>query len=307
MVPTLLGVSLFIFLIMRVIPGDVARLIATRGGEATASEEDIAGIRNKLGLNDPLPVQYLKFLGGIVTLNVGDSLWSERPVLEELKEKLPLTIELALLSILVSLVIAIPVGVLSAVRQDTWVDYLFRIVTIGGLAMPNFWIAMLMILGLSLYLRWSPPLGYTDLFADPFKNLQQLIWPALALGYRLSAIVSRMTRSTVLEVLREDYVRTARAKGLRERAVLYRHALKNALLPVVTLSGIQLGGLLGGTVVMEKIFTLPGMGRFLVDSIDFRDYPSVQTIVVMMAFIFASINLLIDLLYAWLNPRIRYS
>lgn len=307
MIPTLLGVSLIIFTIMRVIPGDVAALIATRGGEGIATEQEIADLRQKLGLADSLPLQYVKFVGGLLKLDVGDSLWSGRPVINELVSRLPLTLELAVVSVLISLIIAVPIGVLSAIRQDSWVDYLFRVVSIAGLAMPNFWIGVLIILFLSLYFRWIPPLGYTDVFVDPWKNLQQMIWPAVALGYRLSAIVSRMTRSTMLEVLREDYIRTAWAKGLRERAIIFRHALKNALLPVITITGIQLGGLMGGTVIMESIFTLPGVGRLLIDSINQRDYPVVQTIVIMLAFIFASVNLIVDLAYAWLNPRIRYS
>ncbi|MBI2888145.1 MAG: ABC transporter permease [Chloroflexi bacterium] len=307
MIPTLLGVSLIIFTIMRVIPGDVATLIATRGGEGTATEQEIGDLREKLGLADPLPIQYLKFVGGLLKLDVGESLWSGRPVIKEIVSRLPLTMELAVLAVLISLIIALPVGVLSAIRQDTWVDYLFRIISIAGLAMPNFWIGVLIILFLSLYFRWIPPLGYTDLFVDPGKNLQQMVWPAVALGYRLSAIVSRMTRSTMLEVLREDFIRTAWAKGLRERVVIYRHALKNALLPVITITGIQLGALMGGTVIMESIFTLPGVGRLLIDSINHRDYPVVQTIVVLLAFIFASVNLIVDMVYAWLNPRIRFS
>lgn len=307
MAPTLIGVSLIVFAIMRVIPGDVASYIATRGGEATASAREVEDLRQKLGLADPLPVQYFKFMGGLLTLDVGNSLWTGRPVIRELMTRLPLTIELALLSILISLVIAIPLGVASAIRQDTWIDYLFRLVSIAGLAIPNFWFGVLVILVLSITFNWIPPLGYADLFANPGKNLQQMIFPALVLGYRLSAIVSRMTRSTMLEVLREDYIRTARAKGLRDVAVVYRHALKNALLPVITLSGLQLGALMGGTVIMENIFSLPGVGRMLVDAINHRDFPVVQTIVMLFAVTFATINLLVDLVYAWLNPRIRFS
>ncbi|MBI4498094.1 MAG: ABC transporter permease [Chloroflexi bacterium] len=307
MIPALIGVSLIVFAVMRIIPGDVAALIATRGGEGQATEAEIAALREKLGLNKPLPVQYVEWIGGLVRLDAGISLWSGQPVMEELARRFPVSAELAILSIAISLVIAIPIGVLSAIRQDTWVDYLFRVVSISGLAVPGFWLAILIILFLSVWFRWIPPLGYASFFDDPVKNLQQMIWPALALGYRLSAIVSRMTRSTMLEVLREDYIRTAWAKGLRGRAVIYRHALKNALLPVITISAIQLGHLLGGTVIMETVFSLPGIGRLLVDSIYQRDFPVVQTIVVLMAIIFAITNLIVDLLYAWLNPRIRYT
>lgn len=306
-VPTLFGVALIIFTIMRVIPGDVATFIATRGGQGIATEQEVADLRVKLGLADPLPLQFGKFVGGLLKLDVGESLWSGRPVIQEVAARVPLTVELAVLSTLVSLTIAIPVGVLSAIRQDTWVDYIFRLTSIAGLAMPNFLIGVLIILFLSLYFHWIPPLGYTDLFADPAKNLQQMIWPALALGYRLSAVVSRMTRSTMLEVLREEYIRTAWAKGLPERVVVYRHALQNALLPVITIAGMQLAFLMGGTVIMESIFTLPGVGRLLVDSVIHRDYPVVQTIVVMLAGVISLMNLVVDMLYAWLNPRIRYS
>ena len=306
-VPTLFGVSLIIFTIMRVIPGDVATYIATRGGQGIATDQEVADLREKLGLADPLPLQFGKFVGGLLKLDVGESLWSGRPVIQEIAARVPLTIELAVLSTLVSIAIAIPVGVLSAVRQDTWVDYIFRLIGIAGLAMPNFLIGVLIILFLSLYFRWIPPLGYTDLFADPAKNLQQMIWPALALGYRLSAVVSRMTRSTMLEVLREEYIRTAWAKGLPQHVVVYRHALQNALLPVITIAGMQLAFLMGGTVIMESIFTLPGVGRLLVDSVVHRDYPVVQTIVVLLAVVISLMNLVVDMLYAWLNPRIRYS
>ncbi len=307
MIPTLLLVSLIVFTIMRVIPGDVATLIATRGGEGIASQDEIQSLRDKIGLNDPLPIQYAKFIFGLIKFDVGNSLWSGRPVIAELISRLPLTIELALLSILVSVSIAIPIGVMSAIRQDTWVDYLFRVISISGLALPSFWLGVLIILFLSIYFRWIPPLGYTDFFVDPWKNVQQMIWPALALGFRLSAIVSRMTRSTMLEVLREDYIRTAWAKGLKERVVIFRHALKNALLPVITITGLQLGALLGGTVIAETIFTLPGIGRFLIDSINHRDYPVVQTIVMWLAMAFSFVNLTVDVAYAWLNPRIRFN
>lgn len=306
-VPTLLGVSLAIFIIMRVIPGDVATYIATRGGEGNASPEQIQALRVKLGLTDPLPVQYVKFVGGLVKLDAGDSLWTGRPVIGEISSRIPLTLELAFLSVLVSVTVAVPLGVIAALHRNTWVDYLLRVISISGLAIPNFWLGVLIILILSIYFAWIPPLGYANFFSDPVRNLQQMIWPAVALGFRLAAIVSRMTRSSMLEVAREDFVRTARAKGLRDQVIVYRHLLKNALLPVVTLIGLQLSGLLAGTVIMETIFTLPGIGRLLIDGINHRDYPIVQTIVVLLAVMFASVNLLVDVMYAWLNPRIRYS
>jgi peptide/nickel transport system permease protein len=307
LIPMLIGVSLVVFVIMRLIPGDIASIILMGPtGESGADPKALAELRHKLGLDRPLPLQYLSWVAGLVRLDAGNSLWSDRPVFMEILERLPLTLELSLLAIVLSLVVALLTGILSAVRQDTWVDYLFRVVSIAGLSIPNFWLGTLIILFLSLVFFWTPPLGYVDLFEDPWTNLQQILWPALALGYNLSAVTSRMTRSAMLEVLRQDYIKTAWAKGLAERTVVLRHALKNALLPVITLSSIQLGTLLGGTVIMETIFTLPGVGRYLVDAIFHRDYPVTQTIVVMTGIVFVCLNLVVDVLYAWLDPRIRY-
>lgn len=306
MIPTLLGVLLIIFVIMRVVPGDVASLIATRGGEGVATEEEISNIREKLGLADPLPVQFVKYVWGLVRLDVGNSLWSGYPVVQDIVTRFPLTLELAILSVAISLAIAIPIGVLSAIRQDTMVDYIFRMMSIIGLAAPHFWVGVMVILFLSIYFHWIPPLGYTDFFVDPAKNLQQMIWPALVMGWGSSASVLRMTRSSMLEVLREDYIRTAWAKGLRERSVVFRHALKNAMLPVITIVGLHIGGALNGAVIMEVIFTLPGVGRLLIDSLNHRDYPMIQTLTVLFAFVYAFVNLVTDLSYAWLNPKIRY-
>src|SRR5919109_1084291 len=307
LVPMLIGVSLVVFVLMHLIPGDIASLILMGpSGESGADPKVVAELRHKLGLDRPLPMQYLTWIAGLARLDAGNSLWSDRPVFTEILERLPLTLEMALLAIMLSLVVALITGMLSAVWQDTWVDYLFRVISIAGLSIPNFWLGTLIILVLSLVFFWTPPLGYVDFFEDPWTNLQQIFWPALALGYTLSAVTSRMTRSAMLEVLRQDYIRAGRAKGLSGRAVVLRHDLKNALLPVITLSSIQLGNLLGGTVIMETIFTLPGVGRYLVDAIFHRDYPVTQTIVVMMGTIFVCLNLVVDLLYAWLDPRIRY-
>jgi peptide/nickel transport system permease protein len=308
MIPILFGVSLVVFFIMRMVPGDVATMILMGPtGDVGARQEDIAALRERLGLDRPLALQYLSWVGGLLTLNVGDSLWSGKPIFEEVIERFPLTLELAALSILISVVIALGTGIFSAVRQDTWIDYVFRAVSIAGLSVPNFWLGTMVILILSRYFFWSPPLGYTPFFDDPLTNLQQMIWPALILGYSLAAVTSRMTRSSLLEVLREDYIRTAWAKGLSERIIVMRHAFRNALLPVLTLSAIQLGTLLGGTVIMETIFTLPGIGRYLVDSIFHRDYPVTQTIITIMAVKFVFINLIVDLLYGLIDPRIRYA
>lgn len=308
LVPVLLGISIVVFVIMRLLPGDVAAMILSGpDGESSASPEALQTLRRNLGLDQPLHMQYLNWITGLVRLDAGQSLWSQRPVFQEVGERLPLTIELAVLALAISLTIALPLGILSALKQDTWIDYVFRVVSIGGLALPSFWIGTLTILALSLWFSYTPPLGYVRPTQDLWKNLQQLIWPALVIGYNNAAIVSRMTRSTMLEVLRDDYVRTARAKGLDMRTILVRHAFRNAVLPVMTIAAIQLGHLLGGAVLMETIFTLPGIGRFLIDAIFRRDYPVVQTIIVLMGVLFVSLNLLVDLLYGALDPRIRYS
>ena len=306
--PVLFGVSVIIFVIMRIAPGDVALMILTgSSGEAVGDQAAVARLRETLGLNKSYPEQYLDFVSGLVRFDPGKSLWSGQPITQELAQRLPVTLELAALAVIVSCLIAIPTGVLSAVRQDSWVDYLFRVVSIGGLAIPVFWMGTLVVLAMTNWFRWLPPLGYATLLNDPVRNLQQFIWPVLVLGYSNAAVVSRMTRSAMLEVLRDDYIQTARAKGLRDRAVVVRHALKNAFLPVITLLSIELGHLIGGAVISETIFTLPGVGRYLVDAIFHRDYPVVQTIVVMLAFVFVFLNLITDLIYAWLDPRIRYS
>ena len=308
MIPTLVIVSLIIFGLMRILPGDVATMIlmGPTGEGGAAREEDVAKITRELGLDRPLPIQYVDWILGVVTLDAGNSLWSNEPIFQEIWRRLPLTLELALLAALVSLAVAIPTGVLATVRQRTWLDYGARLFAIAGLSLPNFWVGTLTILFLVYQFDWTPPLGYTGLFEDPWRNFQQLIWPALALGYYQAALVSRMMRSSLLEVMREDYVRTARSKGLRERLVITRHALRNALLPVITIAAIQFGYVLGGTIVMETVFNLPGVGRYLVDAIAHRDYPVVQTLVLIFAFTFAVINLFVDVIYTKIDPRIRY-
>ena len=309
LVPTLLGVSIIVFAVMRVVPGDVARIILSggAGGEGAASDQAVQQLREELGLNQPLPVQYVDWLWDIVRLDPGESLFTHDPIVAQIKARLPVTLELALGATAVALMIAIPVGVLSALYQDTWVDYVFRVVSVAGLSFPTFWLGVLTVLILSKYFNWVPPLGYSYPWEDPGRNLQQMIWPVLILGYWYSAVVSRMTRSAMLEVLREDYVRTARAKGLRERAVVLRHALRNALLPIITITALQFGHLMGGSVITEGIFTLPGLGTYLVDSILQRDYPVTQALVLLSATVYVALNLGVDLTYGWLDPRIRYA
>ncbi len=305
-VPTLFGVAAVVFLIMRVIPGDVTLLIL--GGDQTGriDPKQLAAMRHQLGLDQPLVVQFGTWLWGVVRLDFGTSLWTGQPVIEEVLIRLPLSLEVAILATIVSVLLAIPLGMLAAVRQDTWVDYVIRVVSIGGQAIPSFWVGILVILFLVIYFGWGPPLEFTPPWVDPWANFQQLVWPVITIGYRYAAVTTRMTRSTVLEVLREDYIRTAWAKGLRERAVVIRHALKNAMLPVITLVGTEFAFLIGGLVVTETVFTLNGVGRFVVDAVAHRDYPVVQALVFLIALCFVIVNLLIDLTYAWLDPRIRY-
>jgi peptide/nickel transport system permease protein len=306
MVPTLLGVAALVFFIMRVIPGDVTLLILGGDQAGRIDPAQIAALKHQLGLDQPLGVQFGRWLWGVLRFDFGTSLWTGEPVVRELLVRLPLSLELALAASVVSVVISIPLGMLAAVRRDTWVDYLVRVISIGGLAIPSFWIGILCILFLVIYFGWGPPLEFTPPWVDPWANFQQMVWPVVTVGYRYAAVTTRMTRSTVLEVLREDYIRTAWAKGLRERVVVIRHALKNAMLPVITLIGTEFAFLIGGLVVTETVFTLNGVGRFVVDAVAHRDYPVVQALVFLIAFGFVVVNLLVDLTYAWFDPRIRY-
>ena len=304
-VPTLLGVASLVFVIMRVIPGDVALLILG-GDSGQIDRAQLAAMHHQLGLDQPLLVQFGTWLWAVLHFDFGVSLWTGRPVVEELLVRLPLSLELAILATIVAVVLAIPFGMLAAVRQDSWVDYVIRVISIGGLAIPSFWAGILVILFLVIYFGWGPPLEFTPPWVDPWANFQQMVWPVVTVGYRYAAVTTRMTRSTLLEVMREDYIRTAWAKGLRERVVVVRHALKNAMLPVITLIGTEFAFLIGGLVVTETVFTLNGVGRFVVDAVAHRDYPVVQALVFVIAFGFVIVNLLIDLTYAWFDPRIRY-
>lgn len=304
-VPVLLLSSLIVFGLMRVMPGDA--LTALMGESGNVSAKDLQKLRMDLGLDRPYHEQYAIWLWQMVSLNPGYSIFTNEPIPVALKKAIPVTLELAALAIILGLTIAIPVGVLSATRQDTASDYVGRVVAVSGLSIPDFWLGTLVITFAAIWFHWIPPIGYVSLWDQPWKNLQQVLLPAAILGFRLSAATMRMTRSTVLEVLREDYVRTAWAKGLAGKVVVYKHALKNALIPVVTIVGGQLGVLLAGTVVVETIFALPGMGRLTVEAILYRDYPIVQTNVMLVAATLVTLNLIVDLTYAWLDPRIRYS
>jgi len=305
MIPTLLGVAILTFAIMRVVPGDVVVLRYSQSG--AVPQEVIDAERKELGLDKPLPQQFAEWMADIVRLDFGRSLWTDRPVIEEIKGRFGISLELALLATLLATALALPLGVIAAVKQDTWVDYVIRVFSIGGLAMPSFWLGILVILGLVVAFRWAPPLIFVPIWEDPIENLAQLIWPAIVVGYRYSAVATRMTRSSVLEVLREDYVRTARAKGLSETLVIVRHALRNSLLPVVTVLSLEFAFLFGGLVVTEQVFNVNGLGKLLVDAVAQRDYTLVQALVLIFAFIFVFVNFLVDLLYGFLDPRIKYT
>ncbi len=306
MVPTLLGVAVLTFVIMRMVPGDIVELRYASGG-AGVSQELIDTERRLLGLDKPMAAQFADWMFGIVRLDFGQSLWTGRSVIDEIGIRLELSIELAVLATLLAIALAVPLGVMAAIKQDTWVDYAIRIFSIGGLAMPSFWIGILIVLALLTFFYWSPPLTFTSFFEDPVANLSQLIWPALAVGYRYAAVAMRMTRSSVLEVMREDYIRTARAKGARERAVVVRHALRNSLLPVVTVISLEFAFLVGGLVVTEQVFNLNGIGKLLVDAVAHRDYTLIQALVLLLAFVFVLVNFLVDMFYVVLDPRIRYT
>jgi peptide/nickel transport system permease protein len=308
-VPTLLGASLLIFVLMRLVPGDIAEILVYQtGSESSAVQKrQIEQIRRELGLDRPVAMQYLTWLTGALRGDFGYSYSQRRPVIEILAERFPRSLELAAVTLILAALWSIPLGVVSAVRQNTWLDYLVRVLSISGLSLPIFFTGVLILYLLVRVFRWLPPLEYVSLTEAPAENLKQLIWPALAQAYYISAPIMRLTRSQMLEVIRQDFVRTARAKGLGERMVMYRHALSNSLLPVVTFIGWWGGRLLGGVVIMEIIFAVPGMGLALVQAVSYRDYPTVQAIIFVMALIFLTVNLVVDLLYGWLDPRIRFA
>ena len=306
-VPTLILVSFVVFAIMRFLPGDPAIALLSQGGEGSYTEEDVQRMREKLGTDRQFHVQYADFIKGLATWDLGESFfYTDIPVSRMLETRFPLSIELALLALILSYVVAVPLGVLSAVRQDDWFDGAARVFTVGGIALPPFVVGLLTIFILARFFGWLPPLGYAQIWTDPLKNLQQLIFPALVLGYFNMAFATRVTRSAMLEVLREDYIRTARSKGLHETMVIARHALKNAFLPVLTVAGFQLSRLIGGAVIIEVIFVIPGVGSLLVTSVLIRDYPIVQSTVMLIAVVVLVLNLIVDLAYGWINPRIRY-
>ncbi len=308
-IPTLLIVTVVVFSILRVIPGDPALLIlGGEEGDDDFTEAQLAALRHKLGTDRPIVIQYTSWVGNMLKGDFGISYFYEGDlVIDDLKNRIPTTVQLAVMALFLATVMAVPLGVVSALKQDTFTDYVTRILSITGIATPNFWVAIMSIFFLVLFFNWAPPLAYVDPWEDPWVNLQQLMFPALALGTSNMAFITRITRSAMLEVLHEDYIRTARSKGLSEKIVIFRHALRNALLPVVTLSGYEFGRLISGTVIIEVIFLIPGMGRLLITSILHRDFPMIQATIVLIAVVVLVLNLALDLCYAWLNPRIRYT
>lgn len=312
MIPTLIGAAILVFFIMRLIPGDICA-IRLGGTGAYVDQEMIDSCRQNLGLDRPVFIQFLDFLWGFVTFDLGKSMWTGMEITHEIAIRFQLSLQVAIMATVVAIIIAIPLGAISALKQNTWIDYFVRAFSIAGIAIPSFWLGIIIILGLLIVTQewfgvpWMPPIEYVSPFEDPLGNLLQLIWPAVATGYRYSAVATRMTRSALLEVLREDYVRTARAKGLMEKVVINKHALKNSLLPVVTIIGIEFAFLIGGLVVTEQVFNLNGIGRLFVQSVLNHDYALTQALVMLVVTVFVFTNFVIDLFYAWLDPRIRYS
>ncbi len=303
LIPVLLGILVVVFLLIRLIPGDAVQLFL--GTQVEMTPEQMAELRRFFGVDKPLWAQFVDYLGRVLRGDFGVSLRTARPVLPDILARLPLSFQLATLALVVAVALAVPLGIASAVMRNSALDVMVRVGGLLGLSMPNFWLGAMLILLFSRYLHVS--LGqYTPITINPLATLQSLYLPALALGAAIAAILMRYVRSSLLEVLGQDYVRTARGKGLREQVVLLRHALPNALIPVITVAGFQMGYLLGGTVVIEEIFALPGMGRLVLQAIFQRDYPVVQGVVLVIAFLFVLTNLIVDLLYAWIDPRIRY-
>ena len=305
MIPTLLGVAVLVFLLLRVVPGDIVQL-KYAGEGAFVPRETLDLERARLGLDKPMGRQFADWMWGVLRFDFGLSMWTGRPIRYEIGIRLQLSIQLALMASGIATLLAIPLGTLAAVKHDTWVDHLVRLFSIAGLATPSFWLGILMILSLLILFGWIPPMTFTPFWVDPWANFSQLVWPALAVGYRYSAMATRMTRSAVLEVLREDYVRTARAKGLWEPMVIARHALRNALLPVTAVIGLEFAFLIGGLVVTEQVFNLNGIGMLFVEAISRRDYTMTQALVLLVGFTFILVNFFLDLLYAVLDPRVRH-
>ena len=304
-IPVLFLVSVFTFAILRVIPGDA--LVTMMGDRQGMNPDEMAKARAELGLDRPLVVQYLSWVGNGLRGDWGESFWLHKPVTRAIADTFPVSAQLGVMAFLITAVVAVPIGILSAVKQDTWMDYLGRLFAISFLSIPSFFIAILSIVFLARWFQWIPPRGFINPFKDPVGNFQQMVFPALILGLSFSASTTRIVRTTMLEVLREDYIRTARAKGLQERGVIWRHALKNSLIPVITYWGVSLAALITGSVLIEVVYGLNGMGRLTYDAINQRDWPIVQTVILFFVVITLTLNLLIDLFYGVLDPRIQHA
>ena len=307
MIPTLLGVAILVFFMLRLMPGDpVATMLLGDAGGANIPKAVIEMERARLGLDQPLYVQFFKWFWGVLQGDFGYSMWTGKSVAYEIGIRLELSLQVAIMATVLAVLLALPLGTLSAIFKDTWIDQGIRMFSIAGLAVPSFWLGMIIILLLLSYFSWIPPLTFTSLWVDPWANLSQLIWPAMAVGYRYSAVSTRMMRSSILEVLQEDYIRTARAKGVVERLVVARHAMRNALLPVVTVIGLEFAFLIGGLVVTEQVFNLNGIGRLFVQAVARSDFTMIQALVLLVSVFFVLVNFVMDLMYAFLDPRIRY-
>lgn len=306
MIPTLFGVAVLVFVLLRMMPGDIVELrLLMDGGQV--SPEALATERARLGLDKAHWLQFYDWISGIMVGDFGTSMWTGRPVIDEIGSRLGLSLQVAIMATILAIGIAIPLGTIAALYNNSWIDHAVRVFAIAGLAVPSFWLGMIIILTLLYNFEWIPPLTYVPIWEDPLRNLSQLIWPAIAVGYRYSAVATRMTRSTLLEVLHEDYIRTARAKGVYERLVISRHAIRNAMLPVITVIGLEFAFLIGGLVVTEQVFNLNGIGKLFVEAVTRNDYTMVQALVMLVATFFILVNFVVDLLYAVLDPRIRYS
>ncbi len=303
--PTLLTVAVLIFMLVRVVPGDIVELRLVLGG-SYVTPQVLAAERARLGLDKPIWNQFVDYMAGMTRLDLGRSMWSGEPVAREIGLRLQLSLQLAVMATLIATALAIPLGTLAAVHRGRWLDQAIQVFSVAGLAVPSFWLGILIILFLLSVFRYLPPLTFTPFWTDPGANLAQLIWPALAVGYRYSAVATRMTRSALLEILREDYIRTAWAKGLAAKVVLRHHALRNALMPVITVIGLEFAFLIGGLVVTEQVFNLNGIGKLIVEAIAQRDYTLIQGLLLLVAVGYMLVNFLVDILYAWIDPRVSY-
>jgi peptide/nickel transport system permease protein len=305
-IPTLIGVAVAVFFLIRVMPGDVV-VVKLRADGVAVSEDAIVAERKRLGLDKSLAHQFGEYIWGLARLDLGKSLWTGAKVVDEIALRFPVSLQIAIMATLIAVLIAIPLGTISALYRDTWIDYVVRVIAVSGLAIPSFWLGMIIVMTLISVFGWLPKIGYVSIFENPMANLAALFWPALSVGYRYAAVATRMMRSALLEVMREDYIRTARAKGVFNGEITRKHAISNAMLPVVTVIGLEFAFLIGGLVVTEQVFNINGIGKLFVDATTRGDFTLIQGLVLLIAVTFILVNLVVDLLYAWLDPRIRLS